>query len=126
VNGPSFPARAHADSDLPEPGDDSAMIELMRLIEERPEMNQRELSEAIGISLGKLNYVMRALVDRGWVKTNNFRRSPNKLAYAYVLTPKGLARKVDITRRFLRAKEDEFARLQATIERLRVDLGKPT
>lgn len=95
----------------------------LRLLTERPEMSQRELALALGLSLGKTHYCLRALMDRGWVKASNFRRSDRKLAYAYVLTPSGLREKLALTRRFLVQKEREFERLQATIAGLRAELA---
>lgn len=95
----------------------------LRLLTERPDMSQRELALAMGLSLGKTHYCLRALMDRGWVKASNFRRSDRKLAYAYVLTPSGLREKLALTRRFLVQKEQEFERLQATIAGLRAELA---
>jgi EPS-associated MarR family transcriptional regulator len=102
---------------------DAARLAVLRLLESQPEMSQRELSEALGLSLGKTHYVLHALVDKGLVKIGNFRRSNNKLAYAYVLTPKGLRAKIRITRQFLLRKEAEFERLRDTIALLRSELA---
>lgn len=88
-------------------------------------MSQRELAEALGLSVGKAHYCLRALIDRGWIKVSNFRRSDRKLAYAYVLTASGLREKLALTRRFLAQKEQEFERLQATIAGLRSELANP-
>jgi EPS-associated MarR family transcriptional regulator len=118
----SDPSRPAAPRTAPE---DDAHLQVMRLLEERPTLSQRELSLALGLSLGKVNYCLRALMDRGWVKANNFRRSNNKMAYAYVLTPRGLREKLALTRRFLAAKEAEFERLRITIDGLRAELGQP-
>lgn len=104
--------------------EDAAHLQVMRLLEEHPTLSQRELSQALGLSLGKVNYCLRALMDKGWVKANNFRRSNNKMAYAYVLTPRGLREKLALTRRFLAAKEAEFERLRVTIDGLRAELGR--
>jgi EPS-associated MarR family transcriptional regulator len=94
-------------------------LEAMRLLEARPDLSQRELSRALGLSLGKTHYVLHALLDKGLVKIQNFRRNDNKLAYAYLLTPKGVKAKLQLTRRFLARKEAEFERLQTTIAQLR-------
>jgi EPS-associated MarR family transcriptional regulator len=104
--------------------DDAAQLQVMRLLQAQPTLSQRELAQALGLSLGKVNYCLRALMDRGWVKANNFRRSNNKMAYAYVLTPRGLREKLAMTRRFLAAKEAEFERLRTTIDGLRAELGR--
>lgn len=100
-----------------------ARLEMLRLLARQPELSQRELSEALGLSLGKTNYVIRALLDKGMVKVRNFRRSGNKLAYAYVLTPTGLREKLKLTRAFLEAKEVEFEIVQKTIQTLRSELN---
>ena len=92
---------------------EAARLAVLRLLEQRPDMSQRELSEALGLSLGKTHYVLHSLLDRGLVKAGNFRRSGNKLAYAYVLTPTGLREKLRLTRAFLSRKEAEFEQLQA-------------
>ncbi len=96
---------------------------MLRLLERQPDVSQRELSQALGLSLGKTNYVIRALLDKGLLKMRNFRRSGNKLAYAYVLTPSGLSEKLRLTRSFLARKEVEFEALQKTIENLRSELS---
>jgi EPS-associated MarR family transcriptional regulator len=106
------------------PGDaEAARLAVLRLLEQRPEMSQRELSEALGLSLGKAHYVLHSLLDKGLVKAGNFRRSDNKLAYAYVLTPSGLREKVRLTRAFLSRKEAEFEQLRQTIASLRDELA---
>ena len=81
--------------------------------------SQREISSAIGLSLGKTHYLLKALGERGLVKASNFRRSRNKLGYVYLLTPAGVKEKVLITKRFLAAKEKEYEKLQREIEILR-------
>ena len=101
---------------------EAAHYRVLRLIEEQPEISQRELSRALGVSLGKTHYLLKALLDKGLVKANNFRRSDNKLAYAYLLTPSGIAAKLDLTRRFLQLKEVEYQAAREEIERLRLEL----
>jgi len=101
---------------------ETAHYRVLRLIEEQPEISQRELSRVLGVSLGKTHYLLKALLDKGLVKANNFRRSDNKLAYAYLLTPSGIAAKLDLTRRFLRLKEVEYQAAREEIERLRQEL----
>jgi len=113
------PIRANA----PAHGDaEAARLAVLRLLEQRPEMSQRELSEVLGLSLGKTHYVLHSLLDRGLVKAGNFRRSGNKLAYAYVLTPTGLREKLRLTRAFLSRKEAEFEQLRHTIAALKNEL----
>ena len=101
---------------------EAAHYRVLRLIEEQPEISQRELARALGVSLGKTHYLLKALLDKGLVKANNFRRSDNKLAYAYLLTPSGIAAKLELTRAFLRLKEDEYRTAHEEIERLRREL----
>lgn len=105
---------------------ETSQLELLRLLASRPDMSQRELSRALGLSLGKTHYVLHALLDRGLVKARNFQRSDRKLAYAYLLTPAGVREKLKMTRRFLSRKEAEFEELQATIARLRAEIASPS
>jgi EPS-associated MarR family transcriptional regulator len=119
-------ATAPPDSTPPLPyGDsDAARLAVLRLLASRPELSQRELSLALGLSLGKTHYVLHALLDKGLVKVGNFRRSDRKLAYAYVLTPNGLREKLRLTKAFLARKEAEFIALRATIIALKSELGQ--
>jgi EPS-associated MarR family transcriptional regulator len=88
----------------------------------QPELSQRELSQALGLSLGKTHYVLHALLDKGLIKARNFRRSDNKLAYAYLLTPAGVIEKLQMTRQFLARKESEFEHLEQVILELRSEV----
>lgn len=88
----------------------------MRRLGVSPQISQRELATSLGVSLGKANYCLRALIDKGFVKASNYRNSSNKLAYLYVLTPKGAALKADMTRQFLARKLREYEHLRAEIE----------
>ena len=97
-------------------------LELLRQLESHPHLNQRGLAERLGLSLGKANYCLRALVRKGLVKIRNFRRSDNKLAYAYLLTPTGVQEKARLTVAFLKWKELEYERLQDEIARLKVEV----
>jgi EPS-associated MarR family transcriptional regulator len=99
-------------------------LKLMRLLEERPGVSQRQLSKEMGLSLGKTHYLLHALLDKGLVKARNFRRSDNKLAYAYVLTAPGLRAKLNLTRDFLARKEGEYIQLQAQIATLRDEIAR--
>ncbi|RVU44206.1 MarR family EPS-associated transcriptional regulator [Rubrivivax rivuli] len=103
-----------------------AHLALLRLLERHPEYSQRELAAVLDVSLGKTHYLLKALLEKGWVKVNNFRRSGNKLAYAYLLTPAGLKAKIQLTRSFLSRREAEFERLQREIAELKQELsGRP-
>ena len=95
---------------------------MLRLLQQRSDISQRELSSALGLSLGKTHYVLHALLDKGLVKAGNFRRSDNKLAYAYVLTPSGLREKIRLTRAFLSRKEAEFEQMRHLIATLKDEL----
>ena len=109
------------------PGDvDAAQLAVLQLLERSPDLSQRELSQALGLSLGKAHYVLHSLLDKGLVKAGNFRRSDNKLAYAYVLTPSGLREKMRLTRAFLTRKEAEFEQLRQTIVALKNELVGPS
>lgn len=93
-------------------------LKVLRLLEANPRMSQRELAQALGASLGKTNYCLKALLDKGLLKMQNFQSSKRKLAYAYLLTPAGISEKSAITARFLRRKMEEYELLKADIESL--------
>ena len=97
-------------------------LNLLSEIEREGKQSQRDLSNRIGLSLGKTNFLLKSLVEVGWVKVKNFRRSDNKLGYAYMLTPHGVAEKVRITRRYLRQKEQEYLALQSEIELIKMSI----
>ena len=99
-------------------------LKVLRHIEANPRITQRELARELGVSLGKVNYCINALVQRGWVKANNFKNSNHKAAYAYLLTPKGIERKAQITRDFLRRKLAEYDALRAEIDQLELEVGR--
>jgi EPS-associated MarR family transcriptional regulator len=101
---------------------DDVHYRLLKLLEERPDASQRQLSQALGFSLGKINYCVKALLDQGWVKATNFKNSKNKRAYAYLLTPSGIDAKARITARFLKRKLDEYQALKAEIEQLSAEV----
>jgi len=92
---------------------------LLKLLEPNPQLSQREVARKLGISLGKVNYCLRALTDKGWIKAVNFKASKNKTAYTYLLTPRGLREKARVTARFLRTKMEEYEALKEEIERTR-------
>jgi len=91
---------------------------LLKYLAEHPEASQRDLARELGVSVGKVNYCLRALIEKGWVKARNFRNSRHKAAYLYVLTPNGVEEKVNVTATFLRRKLDEYEMLSKEIERL--------
>jgi EPS-associated MarR family transcriptional regulator len=98
-------------------------LQLLRHLENQPKVNQRSLADRLGLSLGKANYCLQALVDKGLVKISNFKRSDNKLAYAYLLTPSGLQEKARLTIAFLKRKQEEYERLQVEIAGLRAEVA---
>ncbi|CAM5785124.1 MarR family EPS-associated transcriptional regulator [Castellaniella caeni] len=97
-------------------------LKVLRLLEADPALSQRDLSQALGISLGKINYCMRALLDKGLIKMQNFRNSENKLGYAYFLTPAGVMAKAEMTKEFLKIKMQEYEILKREIDQLRQEV----
>jgi EPS-associated MarR family transcriptional regulator len=104
--------------------DSEVHLRLLSLLEQNPAWTQRQLADALGVSLGKTNYCLRALRDKGLVKWGNFSQNPNKLQYMHLLTPKGIAQKLQLTAHFLQRKECEFEELRREIARLRAELGE--
>ena len=100
-----------------------AHFRVLRLLEANPQMKQRELSAAAGVSLGKTNYCINALLDKGLIKVQNFKSNKRKLAYAYLLTPAGIAEKAVLTQRFLKRKMEEYEVLKAEIESLKKEVS---
>jgi len=101
---------------------DPQRLQLLKLLQDQPQMSQRDLAQAMGVSLGKANYCLKALMEKGLVKFGNFRKNPDKREYAYLLTPAGLEEKTRITMAFLRRKVEEYEALEKEIEQLRGDL----
>ena len=92
---------------------------VMRILQENPDFTQRELAEKLGISASGLNYCLKALIDKGYVKMQNFSQSKNKFRYIYLLTPEGMAQKLALTGRFLKRKMQEYEALKAEIKAVR-------
>ena len=92
-------------------------FEILRKIEQNPNSSQRKLAEELGFSLGKLNYCLRALKNKGLIKIKNFNKNKNKLNYIYVLTPKGIAAKTKLTLNFMKRKMAEYDELKSEIEK---------
>ena len=101
---------------------DEYRYKILNLLEKDPELSQRDLAQALGVSLGKVNFCVKALIEKGLVKARNFRNSRNKSAYMYYLTPTGFEEKALVTLRFLRRKVDEYEALTKEIERLRSEV----
>jgi len=107
-----------------EPARDETLFHVLRTLEANPRTSQRELADSMGMSLGKANYCLKALLDKGLIKMQNFRNSRNKLAYAYLLTPAGVAAKTSLTARFLKLKMTEYEALRVEIEQLKREAGE--
>ncbi len=103
--------------------DQDTEFRLLRHLEKAPASSQRELASTVGISLGAVNFCLKALVEKGHIKARNFRASDNKLRYAYVLTPNGIATKAALTGNFLKRKLAEYERLKSEIESLQVEIS---
>jgi len=93
----------------------------LKLLQERPGITQRALAKEVGMSLSGINYCIGALAEKGWIKMGNFSKNPNKLGYAYLLTPTGVAEKAALTRRFLKRKMAEYEKLREEIEALQLE-----
>jgi EPS-associated MarR family transcriptional regulator len=96
---------------------------IRRILEENPDLTQRELADKLGMSVGGLSYCLNALIDKGFLKMANFSKSKNKFKYVYLLTPQGIAEKISLTSRFLKRKMDEYDALKVGIEALKAELS---
>jgi len=109
----------HNDTALSTGVRDELRLRVLRALEANPELSQRQLAAELGVSLGGVNYALKALIERGFVKADNFRRSGSKVAYLYVLTPKGIAEKSSLATAFLGRKLEEYEVLRQEIEALK-------
>lgn len=94
----------------------------MRLLEDRPDLTQRELADQLGVSVSGVNYCLKALIEKGFVKVGNFKKSKNKFKYVYLLTPQGIAEKMRLTSRFLKRKMEEYDTLKSEIDLLKAEI----
>lgn len=94
---------------------------VLRRLQETPDVSQRELAKELGISLGGINYCLQALVEKGWIKMQNFNQSTHKMGYAYLLTPNGIVEKSALTARFLQRKMEEYESLREEIEKIKAE-----
>lgn len=99
-------------------------LDLLRKIEFKPQYTQRELSKEMGVSLGKVNYCIKKLAEKGLIKITNFKHNPNKVEYLYLLTPKGIEMKASLTYSFLKIKIEEYQTLKEEITKLKEDVEK--
>ena len=97
---------------------------VLKILEQNPQISQRELAKEMGVSLGKANYCLNILIENGLVKVENFRKSDNKVAYLYLLTPEGIRAKARITAAYLQRKLDEYSVLRSEIEELQAEVGE--
>jgi len=102
---------------------EDVQFRILRLLQDNPEMSQRDLAKAVGVSTGGIHYVLNALLDKGLLKLGNFTAAEDKRRYAYVLTRKGIAAKADLTKRFLVRKMAEYELLKAEIDEVRGELS---
>jgi EPS-associated MarR family transcriptional regulator len=105
-----------------EPLDEETHYKLLSLLEENPDISQRKMAEAMGVSVGKINYCIKALVNVGHIKLKNFAKSANKIGYAYFLTPKGVKEKAAVTLRFLELKQKQYDKIKKEISFLQEEI----
>ena len=103
---------------------DEYRYKILKVLEANPEISQRDLARELGISLGRANFCLKALIEKGLLKATNFKNSQNKLAYMYLLTPSGIEEKSAITAQFLKIKMQEYANLEAEILALRLEANQ--
>ena len=103
---------------------DEIHYRILRLLEAQPDISQRQIAKALGVSLGKTNYCVQALLHKGWIKAENFKNSRNMIRYAYLLTPEGIERKTTIAVRFLKRKTAEFEAIKREVEQLRQEVAR--
>ena len=113
----------NSDTALSTSARDELRLRVLRALEANPELSQRQLAAELGVSLGGVNYALKALIERGFVKADNFRKSGNKVAYLYVLTPQGVAEKSSLATAFLGRKLEEYEVLRQEIEALKGEVG---
>lgn len=116
-------ANAFGSLQMPNTDSEFKALQLLRVLERSSQVSQREIASEIGLSVSRTNYVLRALIEKGWVKAENFSQSPNKLGYLYLLTPTGVVEKMKLTRRFLIRKQKEYDALADEIAELESELS---
>lgn len=105
---------------------DDTLFWTLKVLQENPGVTQRTLAKEVGINVSSINFCLKALVEKGWIKMSNFSKNPDKLSYAYLLTPTGVAEKVVLTRRFLQRKMAEYEKLRVEIEALQRETDQQT
>jgi EPS-associated MarR family transcriptional regulator len=104
--------------------DDSTQYKIYKLLEDNPHISQRELARQLGVSLGKANYCLKGLVEKGMIKASRFSNNKNKLVYLYLLTPKGIEHKAKVTLRYLKRRMQEYDEIREEIARLKEEVGR--
>ncbi|EXI64363.1 MAG: MarR family EPS-associated transcriptional regulator [Accumulibacter sp.] len=102
---------------------EQAQLRILKIVDAEPAISQRQLAERLGVSLGKINYLLKALLDKGHIKAGNFLRAEDKAKYVYLLTPEGISAKLQLTRNYLARKEQEYLAVKAEIDAMRAELG---
>ena len=105
---------------------DDTLFWTLKVLQEHPGVTQRTLAKEVGINVSTINFCLKALVEKGWIKMGNFSKNPDKLSYAYLLTPTGVAEKAVLTRRFLHRKMAEYEKLRGEIEALQLEAEQAT
>jgi EPS-associated MarR family transcriptional regulator len=105
---------------------DDTLFWTLKVLQENPGVSQRTLAKEVGINVSTINFCLKALVEKGWIKMGNFSQNPDKLSYAYLLTPTGVAEKAVLTRRFLQRKMAEYEKLRGDIEALQLKADRPS
>ena len=103
---------------------DESQFKALRELEKDSTLSQRDLSKKVGLSVGRVNYIINALLKKGYIKAQRFKNSKNKIGYMYILTPKGISERIVQTQTFLQKKNEEYIRLKQEIEALREEYGK--
>ena len=103
---------------------EDAYFQIIRLMETNPQITQRELADKLGISLGKVNYCVNALMAKGWIKLQNFSANPRKIGYFYLLTPEGVKEKTVLTAKFLSRKMKEYEQIKVEIDALKIEVKR--
>ena len=103
---------------------EQAHLRILKIVETEPSISQRQLAQRLGVSLGKTNYLLKALLVKGYIKAGNFVQAEDKLKYAYLLTPEGLGAKLQLTRCYLARKEEEYIAIKAEIDSMRAELAE--
>jgi len=104
---------------------DDTLFWTLKALQDNPAATQRALAKEVGINVSTIHFCLKALVEKGWIKTSNFSKSTNKLSYAYLLTPTGMSEKAELTRRFLQRKMAEYNKLREEIEALQREADQP-